>query len=39
MRKFRNLVTIIAVVISPLTILGCGVKGDPMVPSAEVTSP
>ena len=39
MKNLKQFVTIIAIVIVPLTILGCGVKGDPLVPSAQVAAP
>ena len=32
MKKLRKIVMILAIVSVPLTISGCGVKGDPLVP-------
>ncbi len=34
MKNFSKILTILAIVSLPLTISGCGVKGDPLVPVA-----
>jgi len=34
MTNLRKILTILAIVSLPLTISGCGVKGDPLVPVA-----
>ncbi len=34
MKYFRKILTILLLVSLPLTISGCGVKGDPLVPVA-----
>ena len=39
MKNLNELLKILLVVSFPLTISGCGVKGDPLVPAAPVTSP
>lgn len=39
MKNFTKILQILLIVSVPLTISGCGVKGDPLVPSAPIGAP